>query len=124
MTKHALRGAWRSPGISLGRPRFLLARSRARVACLRLEDLKLRCFFEDFALDTDRRELYRGEQLVAVEPKVFDLLVYVIANHERVVSKDDLIATVWKGRIVSKSALTVASMLLEARLPTAERCSG
>jgi TolB-like protein len=66
----------------------------------------LRYLFEDFALDTDRRELHRGEQLVAVEPKVFDLLVYVIANRERVVSKDDLIAAVWDGRIVSESAMT------------------
>jgi TolB-like protein len=61
--------------------------------------------FEDFALDTDRRELRRGRDLVSVEPKVFDLLVYLIANRERVVSKDDLLAAVWDGRIVSESAL-------------------
>src|SRR5262245_53853057 len=40
-----------------------------------------------------------------VEPKVFDLLVYVIRNRDRVVSKDDLIAAIWNGRIVSESAL-------------------
>jgi TolB-like protein len=61
--------------------------------------------FEDCALDTDRRELRRGAGLVAVEPKVFDLLAYVVRNHERVVSRDDLIASVWDGRIVSESAL-------------------
>ncbi len=62
--------------------------------------------FEDFGLDTDRRELYRGAAPIPVEPKVFDLLVYLIRNRERVVSKDDLIATIWSGRIVSESALT------------------
>jgi TolB-like protein len=64
--------------------------------------------FEDFALDAGRRELRRGGNLVAVEPKVFDLLVHLVANRERVVSKDDLIAAVWDGRIVSDAALTTA----------------
>src|SRR5215470_10562106 len=62
--------------------------------------------FEDYGLDTDRRELYRGSSLISLEPKVFDLLAYVIENRERVVSKDDLIAAIWHGRIVSESALT------------------
>ncbi|MCC6947691.1 MAG: winged helix-turn-helix domain-containing protein [Bradyrhizobiaceae bacterium] len=62
--------------------------------------------FEDFSLDEDRRELRCGSELIAVEPQVFDLLHYLIRNRERVVSKDDLIATVWNGRIVSESTLT------------------
>jgi TolB-like protein len=62
--------------------------------------------FADHSLDTDRRELCRGWQPVAVEPQVFDLLVYLVQNRDRVVSKDDLIASVWKGRIVSESTLT------------------
>src|SRR5262249_19310441 len=57
-------------------------------------------------MDTDRRELYRGTSQISVEPKVFDLLAYLIRNRERVVSKDDLIAAIWNGRIVSESALT------------------
>ena len=65
----------------------------------------LRYLFEDYALDTERRELRRGDAPVAVEPKVFDLLAYLIENRERVVSRDDLIAHVWDGRIVSESAL-------------------
>jgi DNA-binding winged helix-turn-helix (wHTH) protein len=68
--------------------------------------VELRYLFEDYALDTDRRELRRGADLVAVAPQVFDLLHYLIQNRERVVSKDDLIAGVWDGRIVSESALT------------------
>jgi adenylate cyclase len=62
--------------------------------------------FEDYGLDTDRRELYRETSPISVEPKVFDLLAYVIRNREHVVGKDDLIATIWNGRIVSESALT------------------
>jgi TolB-like protein len=61
--------------------------------------------FEDYTLDTDRRELRRGRALVALTPQVFDLLEYLIRNRERVLSKDDLIASVWRGRIVSESAL-------------------
>ncbi|HVP33731.1 MAG TPA: winged helix-turn-helix domain-containing protein [Steroidobacteraceae bacterium] len=57
-------------------------------------------------LDTDRRELRRGSEAVAIEPQVFDLLVYLVENRDRVVSKDDLIASVWAGRIVSDSTLT------------------
>ena len=62
--------------------------------------------FENYTLDADRRELRRGASLVATEPQVFDLLHYLISNRERVVSKDDLIASVWKGRIVSESTLS------------------
>jgi TolB-like protein len=62
--------------------------------------------FEDFSLDSDRRELRRGADLVPIEPQVFDLLVHLVRNRDRVVSKDDMIAAVWGGRIVSESALT------------------
>jgi TolB-like protein/Tfp pilus assembly protein PilF len=62
--------------------------------------------FEEYALDTDRRELRRRDSLVAVEPKVFDLLAYAVSNRERVVSKHELIAAIWEGRIISESALT------------------
>jgi adenylate cyclase len=62
--------------------------------------------FEDCLLDADRRELRRGNALVAVEPQVFDVLIYLVEHRERVVSKDDLIASVWAGRIVSESTLT------------------
>jgi len=62
--------------------------------------------FADHVLDVERRELRRGDALIAVEPQVFDLLVYLVRNRDRVVSKDDLIAAVWGGRIVSDSTLT------------------
>jgi len=66
----------------------------------------VRYVFEDFVLDIDRRELQRGDGVLGVEPKVFDLLVHLIANRDRVVSKDDLIGALWNGRIVSDSAVT------------------
>ena len=62
--------------------------------------------FEAYGLDTGTRELKRGTELVAIEPQVFDLLVFLIENRGRVVSKDDLIASVWGGRAVSDSTLT------------------
>jgi TolB-like protein len=66
----------------------------------------LRYLFEDYVLDTDRRELRLGAGLVPLAPQVFDILVYLIRNRDRVVSKDDLISAIWDGRIVSESALT------------------
>jgi DNA-binding winged helix-turn-helix (wHTH) protein/pimeloyl-ACP methyl ester carboxylesterase len=63
-------------------------------------------YFENHILDLDRRELRRGSDLVALEPQVFDLLIYLMQNRDRVVSKDDLIASVWSGRIVSDSTLS------------------
>jgi TolB-like protein len=62
--------------------------------------------FSDHVLDTNTRELRQGARPVAVEPQVFDLLVCLLENCDRVVSKDDLIASVWGGRSISDSTLT------------------
>ena len=62
--------------------------------------------FSDHTLDVERRELRRGRDLIAIEPQVFDVLVHLLLNRDRVVSKDDLVASVWGGRIVSDSTLT------------------
>jgi TolB-like protein len=66
----------------------------------------LRYLFEEYAFDTDRRELHRGADVVSLAPQVFDLLDYLIRNRERVVSRDDLINAIWNGRYVSEAALT------------------
>jgi TolB-like protein/cytochrome c-type biogenesis protein CcmH/NrfG len=73
----------------------------------------VRFLFADHVLDVDRRELTHDGQQIAIEPQVFDLLVYLMQNRERVVSKDDLVASVWGGRIVSDS--TLASRINAAR---------
>ncbi len=73
----------------------------------------MRFLFGNYTLDADRRELRCGGDLVPVEPQVFDLLLHVIRNRDRVVSKDDLLAAVWNGRIVSES--TVSQRINAAR---------
>jgi TolB-like protein len=73
----------------------------------------LHLVFHDFALDGRRRELRRSGALVALEPKVFDLLAYLIDHRDRVISRDELISVIWEGRIVSESAL--ASCINAAR---------
>src|SRR5262245_19139356 len=58
------------------------------------------------SIDTGAYELRRSEELVPVEPQVFDLRVYLLKNRDRVVSKDELIAHIWNGRVVSDAALS------------------
>jgi TolB-like protein/urease accessory protein UreF len=62
--------------------------------------------FEDFVLDSDRRELARRAEAIALGPQVFDLLLHLVKNREHVVTKDNLIEVVWEGRIISESTLT------------------
>jgi DNA-binding winged helix-turn-helix (wHTH) protein len=62
--------------------------------------------FEGHRLDIERRELRRGDERVTLEPQVFDLIAYLLKNRDRVLTKNDLIAAVWDGRIVSDSTLT------------------
>jgi TolB-like protein len=69
--------------------------------------------FADHTLDTDRRELRRGTEAIAVEPQVLDLLICLVENRNRVVTKNDLIAVVWNGRVVSEA--TLSSRIYAAR---------
>ena len=64
-------------------------------------------------LDPDRRELRRAGAFVAVEPQVFDLIIHLVHNRDRVVTKNNLLDAVWNGRVVSKS--TLASRINAAR---------
>ena len=66
----------------------------------------MRFHFENLVLDAGRREILRDGAPVAVEPQVFDLLLYLVENRDRVVTKDDILNAVWHGRIVSESTLT------------------
>jgi DNA-binding winged helix-turn-helix (wHTH) protein len=66
----------------------------------------LRYLLGSYVLDTERRELRHGAGRVSVEPQVFDILQYLIRNQEHVVSKDELFASIWNGRLASESALS------------------
>jgi len=66
----------------------------------------LQLAFGEYVLDAERRELSRGVEQIAIEPQVFDVLLHLIENRDRVITKDDLIASVWGGRIVSEATLT------------------
>ena len=77
----------------------------------------MRYFFGDHQLDTERCELKRGDSPVALEPQVFDLLVCLLQNRDRVLSKNDLLARVWGGRIVSDATI-------DSRIKAARRAIG
>ena len=62
--------------------------------------------FDDFELDTDRYELRYQQQLLSIEPLVFDLLAYFAQHPHQVFSRDDLIESVWSGRIVSDATVS------------------
>src|SRR6478752_2794562 len=74
---------------------------------------RVQFLFANHTLDTDTRELRRGDRPVAVEPQVFDVLRFLLQNRERVVSKEDLFESVWRGRTVADS--TLASRINAAR---------
>jgi DNA-binding winged helix-turn-helix (wHTH) protein len=77
----------------------------------------LRFRFTDFEIDVARQELRRAGAIVHIEPQVFDLLVHLIRNRDRIVGKDELIDTVWQGRIVSEATLS-------SRISAARRALG
>jgi TolB-like protein len=62
--------------------------------------------FADCELDVARHEFRRGGKIVPIEPQVFDLLLHLIRNCDRIVSKEELIDTIWHGRIISEAALS------------------
>ncbi len=62
--------------------------------------------FADCTLDDSRLTLTRGGEVVAVEPKVFDLIHLLLRNAGELVTKDQMVEEVWGGRIVSESAIS------------------
>src|SRR5579872_3574604 len=73
--------------------------------CRQFEGIVLLYCFDDFILDPGQRELRRDGNAIPLQPQVFDLLEFLIRQRDRVVTRDDLIAAIWGGRIVSDSAL-------------------
>jgi TolB-like protein len=69
--------------------------------------------FDAFELDTDRFELRRDGQPLAVEPQVFALLALLVENRHRMVPREEVVETIWADRVVSDSA--VSSRVKSAR---------
>ena len=61
--------------------------------------------FGDREVDTRLRQIRAGAEVIDAQPKAFDLLVYLIENRDRVVDKDELLARLWSGSVVTDSAL-------------------
>ncbi len=72
---------------------------------------------DTLTVDTGRYLLSQNDKPIEIEPQVFDLLVYLIENHNRVVTRRELLEKMWKGRVVSDSALN-------ARLKAARKAVG
>ncbi|WP_299950411.1 winged helix-turn-helix domain-containing protein [uncultured Ruegeria sp.] len=62
--------------------------------------------FGNFLLDDARRELTAEGGNIHVQPQVFDLLLLLVANTDRVISRDEIVEKVWNGRIVSDDAIS------------------
>ncbi|MDH3819566.1 MAG: winged helix-turn-helix domain-containing protein [Gammaproteobacteria bacterium] len=71
--------------------------------------------FEEFTLNTAKREVHRGAEAVKIEPRTYELLIYLLENRDRAIGKDELQDKVW-GTIVSDSAMTRGVMKLRKSL--------
>jgi len=76
----------------------------------------MKYLFDTFVLDTAVRELSEGGAAVRIEPKVFELLLHLLENRDRAVSKDELLASVWDGRFISEAAMSSAIRSLRKAL--------
>ena len=76
----------------------------------------MRYCFEDYVLDTARQELRRNGMLLPAAPQLLDLLTCLIQHRDGIVTKDQLIATVWDRRAITDSALTTRLNVLRSML--------
>ena len=72
--------------------------------------------FDDFLADQETWRLTRGGQEIHLEPVVLKLLIYLIAHRTRLVTRDELMDTVWGDTVISESALTKAVARLRKAL--------
>ena len=70
------------------------------------EDAAVRYAFNAFIVDTERLVVEKDGVSIDVQPQVFDVLAYLLAHRDRVVTKEELLDEVWGDRFVSESALT------------------
>ena len=78
--------------------------------------------FGEFELDLPRAELRRGQEPVAIQPRVLRLLTHLVMNRHRVVSQDELLTTVWAREAVVPSVLSTAVRALRRTLGDDSRC--
>ena len=76
----------------------------------------MKYLFDSFVLDTAIRELSEDGAAVRIEPRIYELLLHLLENRDRVVSKDELLAAVWDGRIVSEASMSSAVRSLRKAL--------
>lgn len=62
--------------------------------------------FADICIDTHNQLLHRQGQTINLAPKVYDLLVFLCQNSQRVISKDELMEQVWTGTLVTENAIS------------------
>ena len=62
--------------------------------------------FSQCEVNTQLVELKRDGQVIAIEPQVFRLLILLLEKQQQVLSKNDILSTIWKDRVVSDSALS------------------
>lgn len=96
---------------------FCYSRRRCEQLGAYISATAMRYLFENCEIDPGTRELRRAGEQIDLEPQVFDLLIYLIENKSELVTVDDLIESVWRGRIVSDSAIT-------ARISAARKAVG
>jgi len=76
--------------------------------------------FADFRLEPGERRLWRGEASVALTPKTFDVLLFLVEHEGRLLRKDDLLSAVWPDSAVEENNLTVAVSALRKALGESE----
>ena len=67
--------------------------------------------FDGFELDTEVVELRKGDERIPLEPQVFDVLAYLVANRHRLVPKDELLEHIWPEKYISEADSSVPSTL-------------
>ena len=72
--------------------------------------------FGEYRLDAQSRALYRGNELVRLEPKIADMLLFLVERHGLVVSKDELMQSIWQGTIVEETAIRRNISLMRSTL--------
>jgi DNA-binding winged helix-turn-helix (wHTH) protein len=66
--------------------------------------------FGDCDLDDHLYQLRREGKPIDIEPKVFDVLVYLLHHRDRIIAKDELLDKLWPDQVVSETALTRCSV--------------